>query len=330
MRLLPRWLAQSPSGDRWFARIRSGRMAAREDRAFLAWLDAGEANARELENNDLAWGLTLELQDRAPIARLIEDTLRGLEPQAAARRAPARRPRFVIAATTALLLVALGAALLWLNGSSESDYRTAVGEQRVVKLEDGSTVTLNTASRVHIRYSHFERRIELTGGDILLAVHPDAARPFVVVALDDVTTAVGTEFAVETRGTGASVSVLEGTVTVGPLSAAAGAAVRVTAGQAVDYEAGAVPGEPRAADSARIRAWQSNHILFADKRLADAIQEFNRYSTVPIVLDAPALADRRVDGLFRVGDQNAFIHALERALPLRAKRDPNTVTLVPK
>lgn len=138
---------------------------------------------------------------------------------------------------------------MWLEGSSASDYRTAVGEQRVVELEDGSTLTLNTASRVHIRYSHFERRIELAGGEILLAVHPDASRPFVVVALDDITTAVGTEFAVETRGTGASVSVLEGTVTVGPLASAHGAPVRVTAGQAVDYKAGAVPGEPRTADS---------------------------------------------------------------------------------
>lgn len=330
MRLLRRWLGQSASGARWFARIRSDRMAAGEDRAFLAWLEGSEANARELENSELAWSLTLELQDRAPIARLIEGTLRDLESQAADRRPRGRRPRLLIAATSAFLLVALGTTLAWLKRSSESDYSTAIGEQRVVKLEDGSTVTLNTGSRVHIRYSHFERRVELAGGEILLAVHPDTARPLVVVALGDITTAVGTEFAVETRGSGASVSVLEGTVTVGPLTSRLGAPVRVTAGQAVDYEAGAAPGEPHTADAARIRAWQANHILFADKRLADAIEEFNRYSNVPIVLAAPDLADRRVDGLFRVGDQNAFIHALERALPLRAKRDPNAWTLVPK
>jgi transmembrane sensor len=64
--------------------------------------------------------------------------------------------------------------------------------------------------------------------------------------------------------------------------------------------------------------------------LADAIEEYNRYSTKPVILEAPELADRRVHGIFRVGDEEAFIHALERALPVRAKRGPDTITLVPR
>jgi ferric-dicitrate binding protein FerR (iron transport regulator) len=48
------------------------------------------------------------------------------------------------------------------------------------------------------------------------------------------------------------------------------------------------------------------------------------------LLAAPDLKDRRVHGIFRIGDEDAFIHALERALPLRAKYDERAITLVPK
>jgi transmembrane sensor len=84
------------------------------------------------------------------------------------------------------------------------------------------------------------------------------------------------------------------------------------------------------ADTERIRAWQANRLLFSNERLAEAIEEYNRYATKPLILDAPDLADRRVHGIFRVGDEEAFVHALERALPVRAIRGANTITLTPK
>jgi transmembrane sensor len=168
-------------------------------------------------------------------------------------------------------------------------------------------------------------------GEALFAVHPDADRPFTVLALGGVTTAVGTEFAVQVHGTSAAVTVLEGKVTVRPLAPIPTSQSRqISIGQAVDYGPGGAMGETHDADADRIRAWQAHRILFSDKPLAEAIEEYNRYETRPIILAAPELADRHVHGIFRVGDQEAFIHALERALPLRAKRMDDAVTLVPK
>jgi transmembrane sensor len=330
MSFLPRWLIRYSAGARWFARVRSDQMSQSEDRAFVAWLEQDETNARSYENGELAWGLALELRERAQVSRWVEEAVRGMDVPQTRRRALLRPPA-LIAAACVLLIAATTLLVFELNRTSTAEYSTRIGEQRVVKLEDGSTVTLNTATELHVRYSRKWRSVELLRGEALFAVQPDAARPFVVLALGDVTTAVGTEFAVAVRGSSAAVSVLEGTVTVRPfLSSASSAAVRVAVGQAVDYEAGAAPGPLRSADTDRVRAWQTNRILFSDMRLADAIDEYNRYTETPIVLGAPALADRRVHGIFRVGDEEAFIQALERALPLRANRGPTSVTLVAK
>lgn len=330
MNLLTRWFARIEPSSRWFARIRSGLIDAREDKAFIAWLESEKAHAERYEANEMAWGLSLELGDSPTLARLVAETEKEL---ATRKLAPPNRytPRRLAVAGALVALVA-GASAFWFeNRVSTADYSTQVGETRVVKLNDGSTVSLNTATEIHVRYSRRSRGVVLVSGEALFNVHPDPKRPFVVRALGGETTAVGTEFAVEVHGTTAAVSVLEGTVSVGASHPPADSvARRITVGQAVDYGPDGTLGETRPADADRIRAWQANRILFADKRLADAIDEYNRYEKTPIVLNAPQLADRRVHGIFRIGDQEAFIHALERALPLRAERTDSAVTLVPK
>lgn len=340
-----KWFRREDPVSRWFARIQSGNLDAREDKVFTEWLHSDAGNESRLENFDLAWGLAKELAERPEVSRLIEEAAREVgiaraSPSPAGRRAGTgaaaldwvRSPRRLTVA--AAVVAALAGTLLWVsiaNRVTTTDYETRIGEQRVVALEDGSTVTLNTATHLQVRYSRKSRSVELIGGEALFTVHPDTHRPFIVLALGGVTTAVGTEFAVELRAGSTTVSVLEGTVTVAPLvPIPSRQPVRVTVGHAVDYDATGASGDVYSADAGRIRAWQSNRILFANQRLADAIQEYNRYTATPIILEAPGLADRRVDGLFRVGDQEAFIHALERALPLRDRRTADAVTLIPR
>jgi ferric-dicitrate binding protein FerR (iron transport regulator) len=46
MSFLPRWLIRYSAGARWFARVRSDQMSQSEDKAFVAWLEQDETNAR--------------------------------------------------------------------------------------------------------------------------------------------------------------------------------------------------------------------------------------------------------------------------------------------
>ena len=92
-------------------------------------------------------------------------------------------------------------------GTRGQVYETRRGEMRVVTLADGSTVSLNTKSRMKVIYSAERRLIRLDEGEALFDVAKDALRPFVVRAGDTDVAAIGTSFVVQ-RLTGAAVEVL--------------------------------------------------------------------------------------------------------------------------
>jgi transmembrane sensor len=227
--------------------------------------------------------------------------------------------------------IAVGAfAWLFIGRVVTQEYTTAVGEQRTVSLPDGSTVFLNTNSDVRVQLSRRLRRIELARGEALFSVAKDPSRPFEVHALQGVTTAVGTQFDVEIVPTGAAVSVLEGTVTVGAKGATASAPpVAVSAGSGVGYTQEGAVSELRPAELNRIQGWRMQRIVFNDIPLDSALTEYNRYTHTPIVLGDPALGSRHVNGVFHIGDEAAFLSAMEQGLHLKATRGDTQTVLQP-
>src|SRR6266853_3710597 len=78
-------------------------------------------------------------------------------------------------------LATLAGAWAWLELFS-SFYSTRVGEQRSIELSDGSTVAMNSKSRIRVRYSKAERAVDLLEGQALFHVAKDHTRPFIVGA----------------------------------------------------------------------------------------------------------------------------------------------------
>src|SRR5690606_21686104 len=119
-------------------------------------------------------------------------------------------------------------------------YSTGVGEQRIVKLTDGSIVTLNTRSRAFVRFADDVREVELIEGEALFQVEHDAHRPFRVAAGSVLVEAIGTQFNV-LRQTATTVSVVEGAVKVASVEANASAedkvGVRLSVGEQLEIAA---------------------------------------------------------------------------------------------
>lgn len=146
-----------------------------------------------------------------------------LEERHPASRAASRRV-FVMSPQTrtgsSFRLLAIAAALLITIGTSawfyaqRGTYSTAIGEQRSIRLDDGSTLDLNSQSAVRVRFSEHERTIELVHGQALFRVAKDQSRPFVVATDNTHVRAVGTEFDVYRKSSGTVVTVLEGRVAV--------------------------------------------------------------------------------------------------------------------
>jgi transmembrane sensor len=319
-------LPQLSAASEWFARIRSGELDGTTEQEWAAFA-AEPQNEAALEQREAAWALSAELAERPALGALLADVDRLIAGKALPRTQRAGSGRlWALAAAATLAVLAVGLVLLQRGRASIEDYSTAVGEQRVVTLTDQSAVTLNTGSRVRVTYSRGLRRVDLVHGEALFAVTKNPARPFEVHALQGVTTAVGTQFDVRLGTNAATVSVLEGAVTV----AAGSGSTPVAAGEVVDYGADGQVSAPRPANVTQIRGWVARRIVFSDEPLAQALEDYNRYSTSPIVLADPALGSRHINGVFRIGDEQAFLGALEQGLQLKATRTDSQIVLAPK
>jgi transmembrane sensor len=234
-----------------------------------------------------------------------------------ARGLPRRRLLLGAGAVAAGLAGSIGLALQLRRGR----YATRRGEVRVFPLEDGSVVTLNTASRVSVDYSPERRSIQLIEGEALFDVAKDRARPFVVAAGDAEVRAVGTSFTVSRLpDTPVRVLVREGVVEVRRRNTAAAAAVilpantRLGSGAAASEAPVAVP----ATEVSRELAWREGRIAFEGETLAEAAAEFARYSDTRIVIDDPAIAREEITGLFQANDPVGFARAVAVSLDLNA------------
>lgn len=261
------------------------------------------------------------------------------------RQPPARRVaggyKVIAIAASCLMMVCLGVgAYLHFR---PMHYETQVGEQRDVLLPDGSRITLNTDTSLNVRYAKTRRHIELERGEALFAVEHDANRPFDVSAGGTLTRALGTEFNVDVRHSTVTVSVLDGTVRIAaapqiagtpgsaPINMEPGMSTIVPAlvkGQAIEVRTTEHRVIAEQADVRRIDAWRTRRLDFTDLPLAEAVDEFNRYSNTRIIVGTPALESVRISGIFRIGDAEGFLFSLEQTLGVKTLLSAGEVTLV--
>lgn len=136
-----------------------------------------------------------------------------------------RRHRLFAIAASILLVAAVFVTYIV---TTSGVYATDLGEQRSLVLSDGSTVQLDSLSKIRLRYTGRERTIELLQGQAFFHVAKDAERPFIVHSGQTRVRAVGTQFDVYRRTDGTVVTVLEGRITI--LGVPREERVRLTAG----------------------------------------------------------------------------------------------------
>jgi transmembrane sensor len=174
-------------------------------------VDALISYAHAGENVVVPFGRTSGPQLLAPQSMAAETTHPGQAVRRAGR-APYRRRRFLAAAATAIVLTIAGA--VWWNAERYPNYATDIGERRSITLTDGSTVDLNARSKLRVEFSGAARRVELLDGQALFQVAKDKNRPFIVRSGEAIVRAVGTQFDVNRKADGTTITVLEGRVAV--------------------------------------------------------------------------------------------------------------------
>ncbi len=216
-------------------------------------------------------------------------------------RGTGRRSAGLAAAIAAAVVIAVAvpASLRWAGPAvpvvARQVYASEAGQRRDVALPDGSTMTLDAASRVAIAFADDARGLDLMRGAARFEVRHDADRPFTVATHDARMTALGTDFSVDAGGGVTELRVFRGRVR---LAVAGYAPVVVVAGQWASV-AGRTP-HLRRFDPARYRGWQQNWLEGDAIPLRIAIVRIGRYTPIPIRLADPQLGDEIVSGRFRL------------------------------
>lgn len=205
-------------------------------------------------------------------------------------------------------MVSLAATLIaWLMLDNDPRYSTEVGEQRTLRLEDGSIVELNALSEIRVRFSEHERAIDLLAGQALFRVAKNKHRPFIVASGDTYIRAVGTQFDVSRKSSGTVVTVVEGRVSVLPRESATRTALETIsiprsfelgAGQQVKLTSAPQAPRPRGANVASATAWTQQLLIFESTPLPEVAEEFNRFNTRQLIIEGEALAGFHVSGTF--------------------------------
>lgn len=292
----------------WHARLGATRVSPETIEAFFAWRK-DPANADAYRRVETVWTDTAGLGRDPEIAQALEAAL-GRKP-VAGRRSVVSGGLWGLAAVGAAAVLVFG-GWVWMEGRSV--FSTAVGEQRLVQLADGSSVRLDTGSRLRVRFDGGQRLIDLEEGQALFTVAHDTSRPFVVVAGEARVTAVGTVFDVRREAGEVRVTLVSGAVDV------AGEQGRGERRMSAGHQARVRDAEVRTAavDVAAETSWAEGRVVFRDTPLKAAVAEVNRYLTDKIELDAPALEDEAVNGVFETGDREAFVSAATAGLGLTA------------
>jgi transmembrane sensor len=301
----------------WVVKI-DRHLSGREQAALEEWLAADPRRTGALARAQAGW----VYMDRSQVYRAAGE-LRESQ--------IARRWRMTIPwASAAAVLLAVATGLWAWQGYSRTHIVTARGEIRQLNLADGSRVTLDTLSRVSVRYESAARLIRLEAGEALFEVAKDSRRPFIVEAGNVRVRAVGTAFVVDRRSSSSvDVIVTHGTVDVWREAGSPEPAVRVAAHKrllATPSEV-AQPQELTAQQLAGATAWENGIIDLNGRTIGEAAAEFNRYNSRTIVILDPSLASQTVVGQFRTSEPVAFVTAAAAMLDAHVRTDGGRLIL---
>lgn len=332
---------------RWFAKRESGAWTDTDQVEFDAWLGLQTAHRIAYLRLDVAWKHLARMNalgagvppGTIPARGSWGDTrfFRGaheqtnLSPVVAGVRPAKRTVRLRVLSLAASVVVAVtGGLYIYASGLFVGDrYSTPVGGIDTVALEDGSRVILNTNSQLRVELLERERRIALSRGEAFFEVAHDPTRPFVVEAGNKRVVAVGTKFSVRRENDDIQVVVTEGKVRVETRGAAAGEGTSlVSAGGVARTAKDAVLVRPDAVpDVEKLLSWRAGYISFENMALADAVAEFNRYSTRKIIIEDPAIAALRLSGNFRSNNADAFLWLLQSGFPITVEQSEDKIVL---
>ncbi|WP_233272921.1 FecR domain-containing protein [Paraburkholderia acidisoli] len=297
----------------WYAALRADDATEAERRAWQSWLAADPAHARAWQHVEAVSERFAPLHDAGGPNAVLAGTRAS---RSALKQTGRRRALRSLASVAGVGLIAWfglrRTALPQRVLALRADERTATGEQRELRLADGTRVWLDTASAIDIDYDDASRTVRLVEGQILVATaHDPQRRPFYVQTPYARLQALGTRFTVRLDPLRAQLDVFEGSVEI---RTRAGRIERIAAGSQARFDADAIEA-PLAADPAR-EAWIHGIVMANAVPLGELVDELARYRH-GLIHVAPEVAQLSVIGVYPARDPDRALAMLADNLPIR-------------
>lgn len=185
-------------------------------------------------------------------------------------------------------------------------FQSATGQVRSITLADGSTVTLNGASRISARIGAGHRDVALEAGEALFDVRHDPARPFTVVAGDGRVTVLGTRFDLALNRRNVDLEVERGLVRFETTGGQA-APVLVPAAHRSSLAEGQITA-PTALETTD--EWRAGWLRVTAMPLEQIIPRLQRWTDKTIIVKDEALLRKRIAGRFYLSDPKIVLDSL--------------------
>lgn len=311
-------------------------LTPQEQRNLAEWLAASTANAEAfaamrhvMQDTALleAAGSSREEIPPLPDAR-VPGARRHLSMSAKGTRASGRSigRREAIAAGLAGL-VAVPLASYWLtreSGDQPLRYASAIGQRRTIALPDGSTMTLDAASRVALNFAGQRRTVHLEQGAAHFDVRHDPSRPFEVFTPQARMEALGTRFSVDRLARTSELRVYEGRV---------GLDTGFDRRRVLPAREWAMVGDKALIDSGTFdpaagHDWQNDWLDAQAMPLGQALERLGRYSEVPLRLAEPDMAALTFSGRFRLNDPRRSLELIGSLFAMHLDHRDKALVLV--
>ena len=313
----------------YVVRLYSGELTAKEESEILAWCDAKAAHQAAFDDALLVWESSAHIAPHIGWRQKLEKRFYRMRYLAAS---------IVVASFCFLLITHHNAPDQSIDNSElANNYSTAIGEVSNVGLSDGSTITLNTDTRINIKFSEAHRELWLEQGEAFFDIAKDRSRPFLIHTANKTVRVVGTKFNIKLSQAGFNIAVEEGIVAIEEKAepntdkpAKDDTQVLLEAGAVASFNDTSALIAKQSVDSVvKAQSWRTGYLRFDEERLEKVITSFNRYRSKKIVI-SQEIADLRISGVFKLSDGDAILTALEATLPVEIKKENEKVKLVKK
>lgn len=190
----------------WVARMNGPLRTNATEQGFAQWLKDDPLHREAFTEVTRDWE---RIEEHKHHAHVLISAVPETVPPTADRSRPGGR-LLALAATLIVALVGAG----WWHFAQVPEIATGIGEQRILTLNDGTKVFLNTSTRMRVKYDEQRRSVLLEGGEALFEVAREVNRPFVVTSGGRQVTALGTAFLVRHDSDRLAVTLMKGKVSV--------------------------------------------------------------------------------------------------------------------